>query len=134
MKSSAPSYDRLDLVERGDDHDRQIVDAAVRFEPLKHAEPVELRHHDIEKHEIEIPAFDRRQGLDPVGRLLDLADAEALQPAHQQVSVLRHVIDDQHRGGRRVHAGTRSAHPAASARMSMSIIVRAGRSSRAWGG
>jgi hypothetical protein len=62
----------------------------------------------------------------PVGRLLDLVDAEALQPAHQQVPVLRHIVDDQHRGGRRVHAGTRSAHPAASARMSMSIIIRAG--------
>ena len=91
--------DRFDFAERGNDHDRQIVDAAVRLEPLEHAEAVELRHHDIEQHEIEIPAFDRRQGLDPVGRLLDLVDAEALQPAHQQVPVLRHVIDDQDRGG-----------------------------------
>src|SRR5262245_9490153 len=91
--------DRFDFAQRGNDHDRQIVDAAIRLEPLEHAEAVELRHHDIEQHEIEIPAFDRRQGLEPVGRLLDLVDAEALQPAHQQVPVLRHVIDDQDRGG-----------------------------------
>jgi hypothetical protein len=101
---------RLDLVERGNDHDRQIVDAAALLEPLEDAESVQFRHHDIEKHEVEISALDRRQGLDPVGRLLDVIDAQALEPAHEQVPVLRHVVDDQHRGvGRFAHGAARRA-------------------------
>ena len=74
---------RLDLIERGNDHDRQIVDAAALLEPLEDAESIQFRHHDIEKHEVEILALDRRQGLDPVGRLLDVVDAQALEPAHE---------------------------------------------------
>ena len=75
------------------------MDAPVLFEPLEHAESVHFRHHDIKQHEVEIPALDRRQGFDAVRRLLDLVDAQALEPAHKQIPVLRHVVDDQHRGG-----------------------------------
>jgi hypothetical protein len=101
---------RLDLIERGNDHDRQIVDAAALLEPLEDAESVQFRHHDIEKHEVEILALDRRQGLDPVGRLLHVVDAQALEPAHEQVPVLRHVVNDQHGGvGRFAHGAARRA-------------------------
>jgi hypothetical protein len=123
---------RLDLVERGDDDDRQIVDAAVLLEPLEHAESVQFRHHDIEKHEIEISALDRRQGFEAVGRLLDLVDAQALEPAHEQVPVLRHVIDDQHGDvGRHAHGAARSERRTSKSRgLKSGALGRAGHTMR----
>ena len=57
------------------------------------------------------PALDRRQGLDAaVGRLLHVADAQALEPAHEQVNPHSGTSPtDQHRGGgRRAHGAARS--------------------------
>ena len=66
-----------------------------RAQRFEHAEAVQLRHHDVEQHEVVGLSANRRQRFDAVRRLIDLLKAEPRQPAQQQVAVLGDVVDDQ---------------------------------------
>ena len=62
---------------------------------VEHAEAVELGHHDVEQHEVVVLRGDRRERLHAVRRLIDLREVEALEPADQEVAVVRDIVDDE---------------------------------------
>ena len=85
----------VDLAHRRNHDDRQVVDAALLAQAVEHAEAVELRHHDVEQHQVVAGGGDGRERLHAVRRLVDLADAQPLEPADQQVAIFRDVVDDE---------------------------------------
>src|SRR5690606_12746834 len=88
----------LELRERRDHGPRDVAPGLVRLQPLEHLEAVQLRHHDVEEHEIERPRGDALKRLASVGRLLEVAVTLAPQPAAERVAVVGIVVDDQDGG------------------------------------
>ena len=48
------AHHAVDLVERGYHDDGNVMQAAFGLEPLQHLVAVDIRHHDVEQHEIEL--------------------------------------------------------------------------------
>ena len=66
---------------QGRDHDHgYVAPRRVRLEPLQDLEAVELRHHDVEEHEIERPRLEALERLFAVGRLLEIGVAFPPEP------------------------------------------------------
>ena len=87
--------DAVELVERRDDDDRQLVQAVGGVEALKHLVAVADRHHDVEQDKIEGVICDQFEGCLAVGSDLGVVVALALQAADQQVAVVLDVVYDK---------------------------------------
>src|SRR5262249_36049980 len=85
----------------------------VLLELLKHLITVHLRHHDVEQNQVKLAPIQGGQRKDPILRLFDIVDPQALQPTHKQVAILHDVVD---------HENGSSLHAHSSVRGSMSLI------------
>ena len=75
-----------------------------RLSASKTPKAVQLRHHDVEQHEVVALRSDRRQSLDAVLGLIDVDKAEPRQAPQKQVAIFRDVVNDENFGVRIVHA------------------------------
>ncbi len=84
----------VELIERRDHDHRQVPQLRVHLHALQHLIAIELRHHDVEEHEIDRLASEPLERRQAVGRA-DRRVAEQLELLLEQVDVQRLVVDDQ---------------------------------------
>src|SRR2546430_7000581 len=89
-----PAKAGLTVARRRENDDRDQTAYRMRLESLAHGDPVQLRHVDVEQHEVGLLGGHRVKRLVPVPRLPDVV-AEFDQVSFEQLAVRRYVIDDQ---------------------------------------
>ena len=87
--------DVLQVLGSRDDDDADMAQPRVGAHAAQHLEAVDLRHHDVEQHEIDVLALELVQRLAAVGRLDHALIALALQPTGERIAVVLDVVDDQ---------------------------------------
>jgi hypothetical protein len=95
---------------RGEHDDGQAPRRGILPQPAAHLEPVHLRQHEIEKHQVGRPPAREAEGLGPAPAVSHLV-ALALQVEDEEVPDVRLVLDDQHALGHGVAPLTRAASP-----------------------
>ena len=120
-----PGDDVLRIGPRGDEDHRDKRQARIGLQRLDRGDAVELRHHDVEQHEIGKPVADHRDGGFAVAGQDDFV-APAFEPELQNLQIVGHIVDDQDQRriahpdyprdvASRYPAGTRGFSPAAGA-------------------
>ena len=86
--------DAVDLVDRGDHHDRKVLPPRVALDRAQHRDAIHLRHHDVEKDDVERVAAKHAQGLtSALGHQHRVPLVH--QPAPQQLAIVGVVVDDE---------------------------------------
>jgi hypothetical protein len=98
----------LHLVERGDHDHGQAHEAPLAAQPLEDLIAVQLRHHDVEQHEVEGLGAQDLEGLGAVGGHRQVAITEALETSREHVPVVGVVVDDEEREGVVAHGLARA--------------------------
>ncbi len=89
-----PGDDVLGVGPRGDKDDRNEGQRGVGFQLLDRGDAVELRHHDVEQHEIgQLVVNHRERRLAVAGG--DHLVALAFEAHLQDLDIVRHVVDDE---------------------------------------
>ena len=84
----------LDVVERAQEHDRDLLGGGIRAQPPTHLVAVDPGHHDVQQQQVRRVPLYRAQG-----RFAIQGDAQLVVPAqglHQHVHVGLGVVHDQH--------------------------------------
>ena len=92
------AHDALELIDAGDDDDRQVTERGIGLHGLERLVAVHLGHDDVQQHDVDgadagvaqeferLPTVDRLQGL----------VADRGQEADEQAAIEGRVVDDQH--------------------------------------